>query len=224
MLGEAEHLRQAEPGPLADLLGGEKRLKNASELRLRNSGAGILDRHRYIAPRVAGWRGGAGQSGGGAYANREPALAVHRVARVDGDVDHGGLELEGVGVDEAGFVRPMGGNFDTRADQRADHFGEDKDALADVEQLRLQGLPPRERQQLAGQSGSARHGVRDRVDVAQPPRLRQIRPPQQIDRRADHRKQIVEIMRNAAGELPQRFQPLAMSSASSASSRRSASA
>ena len=109
-----------------------------------------------------------------------------------------------------GCVGPLGHDLDPRADQRADHFAEHLDALADVEQFRIQRLAPCERQQLACQSGSARHRVRDRVDVAQPPRLRQIRPPQQIDGGADHREQIVEVMRDAAGELPQRLQPLAM--------------
>ena len=37
-----------------------------------------------------------------------------------------------------------------------------------------------------------------------------MRPPQQIGRGADHGEQIVEIMRNAAGELAERFQPLAV--------------
>ena len=44
LLGEAEHLRQAEPGALADFLGGEERLENAPELILRNPAAGILHR------------------------------------------------------------------------------------------------------------------------------------------------------------------------------------
>src|ERR1700738_4712124 len=41
--GEPEHLRQAEPGALADLLGGEEWFEDASELLLRNSDTGILD-------------------------------------------------------------------------------------------------------------------------------------------------------------------------------------
>ena len=121
-----------------------------------------------------------------------------------------GLELTGVGVDEAGLIRQPGDDLDARADQRADHFAERPHVLADVELFRLQGLPPRERQQLAGQFGGAGHAVRNRLDVALPPRLRQVRPPQQVDGSADHRQQIVEIMGDAAGELPQRLQPLAV--------------
>ncbi len=46
--GEAEHLRQAEPGALADLLGGEERFEDASELLAGNADAGVLDRHRDV--------------------------------------------------------------------------------------------------------------------------------------------------------------------------------
>ena len=63
---------------------------------------------------------------------------------------------------------------------------------------------------MCGQPGGACHRVRDRLDVAPPPRLRQVRPLQQVDGSADHREQIVEVVRNAAGELTQRLQPLAV--------------
>ncbi len=76
--------------------------------------------------------------------------------------------------------------------------------------FRLQGLPSCEGQQLRGQLGGAVDGVRDRLDVALPPLLGEMRPPQQIDRGADHREQIVEIVRDAAGQLSQRLEPLAV--------------
>ena len=83
-------------------------------------------------------------------------------------------------------------------------------ASSDLEHLRLQRLPPREGQQLPGQLGGAGHRIGDRLDIAQPPRLRQVGPPQQVHRSADHREQIVEVVRDAAGELAQRLQPLAV--------------
>ena len=97
-----------------------------------------------------------------------------------------------------------------RTDQGADHFAQRLHASPDVEHFRLQRLPPREGQQLPGQLGGAGHRIRDRLDIAQPPRLRQVGPPQQVDRSADHREQIVEVVRDAAGELAQRLQPLAV--------------
>ena len=104
----------------------------------------------------------------------------------------------------------MGYDLDPRTDQRSDHFAQHLHVLADVEQFRLECLTACERQQLARQPRRTRDRVRDRIDVAQPARLRQVRPPQQIDRGADHRQQIVEVVRDAAGELPQRLEPLAM--------------
>ncbi len=41
--GETEHLGQAEPGALADLLGGEEGFEDATVLLLGNADAGILD-------------------------------------------------------------------------------------------------------------------------------------------------------------------------------------
>ena len=49
---ETEYLRQAEPGALADLLGGEERFEDAFELLLRNPDAGILDGYGDIAVRI----------------------------------------------------------------------------------------------------------------------------------------------------------------------------
>ena len=109
-----------------------------------------------------------------------------------------------------GSSGPRIDDLDARADQGADHVAERLNVSCDVEHFRLQGLPPGKRQQLRGQLGGAGHRIGDGVDIAQPPRLREIGPPQQVDGRADHREQIIEVMRDAAGELAQRLQPLAV--------------
>jgi len=64
---------------------------------------------------------------------------------------------------------------------RSRSFAQHLHVLADVEQFRLERLTARERQQLARQSCRPRDGVRDRIDVAQPARLRQVRRRKQID-------------------------------------------
>jgi len=79
-------------------------------------------------------------------------VAIHGVAGVDRHVDHRGLELTGIGIDEARFARPAGFDLDPRTDQRPDHFAQHLHVLADVEQFRLERLTARERQQLARQS------------------------------------------------------------------------
>ena len=208
MLGKTEHLGQAEPGALADLLGGEERLEDAPELVLRNSDAGILDRHRNIAVRRFRLRRGAGQLRHAANRDRQPAFAIHGVARIDRHVDQRGLELAGIGVDQAGAARHTGDDLDPRAGQGPDDFAQRLHVFADVEQFGLQRLPAREGQQLSGQFGGAVDGIRNRLDIAQPPLLGQLRPPQHIDGSPDHGEEIVEVMGDAAGELSERFEAL----------------
>jgi len=69
LFGKSEHLRQAEPGALADLLGGEEGFEDASELVLRYSDAGVLDGDGDITVRSLRWRG------------RPPALRRPRAPR-----------------------------------------------------------------------------------------------------------------------------------------------
>ena len=140
----------------------------------------------------------------------DPALALHGVARIGRHVDQRRLELAGIGIDEAGLGRQLHDDLDRRSEQRGEHVAQRLHALADVEHFGLQGLAPREGQQLRGQLGGARDRVRDRSDVALPPLLAQLRPVQQVDRGADHGQEIVEVVRDAAGELAQRLQPLAV--------------
>ena len=94
---------------------------------------------------------------------------------------------------------------DPGADQRADQLRHRLDLGADIEYLRLQGLPAGERQQLSGQLGGALHRLGDRVDIAPAPLFRQFAAAQEIGRGADDGQQIVEIVRHAAGQLSDRF-------------------
>ncbi len=79
------------------------------------------------------------------------------------------------------------------------------EALAGVENLGLQGLPPRKSQELSGQPRRAVDRVGDCVDIAPPPLLRQVRAAQQVRAGANDRQQVVEIMRHAASELADGF-------------------
>ena len=71
-------------------------------------------------------------------------------------------------------------------------------------------MAPRKGKQLGCQLGGTVDRVRDGIDIALSPFRGQIGPLQQIDGGADHGEQIVEIMRDAAGQLSQRLQPLAV--------------
>ena len=79
------------------------------------------------------------------------------------------------------------------------------DALGDVEHLGLERLPARKGQELARELGGAVHRVGDRVDVAPPALLGQVGPAQEVGRRADDGEQVVEVVRDAAGELAHRL-------------------
>ena len=94
---------------------------------------------------------------------------------------------------------------DPGADQRADQLRHRLDLGADIEDLRLQRLPAGERQQLSGQLGGALHRLGNRVDVAPAALFRQFAAAQEIGRGADDGQQIVEIVRDAAGQLPDGF-------------------
>ncbi len=80
-------------------------------------------------------------------------------------------------------------------------MGEFDENIGDVENPRLQGLLPRERQQLAHQIGGAVGVLLDLHDVGKG-RIAGPRAQQQQIAKSDHRgQQIVEIVRNTAGEL-----------------------
>ena len=212
LLGEAEYLRQAEPGALADLLGGEERFEDALELLLRNADAGIGDRYRDI---TVGFADGVR----GACAGNSVAVRTVIVSRPWPSMASRALTamlIIAVSNWPASALMKHGSSGPCVTISMREPIS------VPIISLSIWTLWPTSNSSgfnvcrranasnWPGQPGGARHRVRDRIDVAQPPRLRQIRPPQQIDGGADHREQIVEVMRDAAGELPQRLQPLAM--------------
>ena len=94
---------------------------------------------------------------------------------------------------------------DPAADQRTDQLRHRLDLGADIEHLRFQRLPAGKRQQLAGQLGGALDGLGDRVDIAAAALFRQFAAAQEVGGGADDGQQIVEIVRDAAGQLADRF-------------------
>src|SRR3546814_3626630 len=88
-------------------------------------------------------------------------LALRRgIARVDREIGEGGLELNRVRQDGPEVGREHHGNFELlteRAPQQPDGV---VDQHIHVEDLRLQRLAARERQELSGQGGAAQAGLR----------------------------------------------------------------
>ena len=131
-------------------------------------------------------------------AQGERALAVHRVPGVDRHVDERRLELAEVGLHEAGYLRHLDDDANAGTGDGVQHVGDRFELRADVEHLRLEGLPPGEGEQLAGQLGGTVDGVGDGVQVAGATLLGQVRTAQEVDGGADDGQQVVEVVRHAS--------------------------
>ena len=135
---------------------------------------------------------------------KRPA-ARHRVARVDGKVDDDLFELPLIDLGEAEIAAVNELQLDILADQPPQQVRQLDQHVADVEHARLQCLLAREGQQLPHEIGGAVAVLLDLHDVGER-RVARPEPHQQQVAEPDHRgQQIVEIMRDAAGELSDRL-------------------
>ena len=94
---------------------------------------------------------------------------------------------------------------DLLADQPAQQHGEVGQHLAEIEHLRPQRLPAREGQQLPHQARGAVGVLLDLHDVLEGRIGRLVRVEQEIGRHHDGGQHIVEVVRDAAGELADRL-------------------
>ena len=142
---------ESQAGPFADLLGGEKRLKNAGARGFVHSAAGVLDRQERIihgarlkidATRIHIQQGIAGSDG------QLPPLR-HGVARIDGQVQEHLLDLAGIGLHQPKIGGQIGDKIDVFADKASEHLLEVGDEIIEVEDLRSQQLFAAEGQELA---------------------------------------------------------------------------
>ena len=129
------------------------------------------------------------------------ATLPHGVAGIDREIDQGGLELGDVGNRKAIGVRYVDLDPDPCADQWTHELRDRVDLGADIEHLRFQRLPSGKRQQLPGQLGGAFDGIGDRVDVTAAALVRQVAAAKEVGGGTDDRQQVVEIVRDAPGQL-----------------------
>ena len=134
----------------------------------------------------------------------------HRIAGIDGEIDQRGFELRDVGGGKTGRIAQLDLDLDPAAHQRADQLRDAFDLRADIEHLRRQRLPPGKGQQLAGQLRGAIDRVRNRIDVTAAPVLAEIAAAQEVGRGAYDGEKIVEIVRDAAGQLADRIHLLGL--------------
>ena len=170
--------------------------------------AGVGHRDRDIVARARTRRPRRSASVARPVAMRQRAAPVHRVARVDRQVEERILELDGDRRTRAS--RPPGRrrlDRDRVAQRAVEQVGHAGDQLAGVDRLGLQRLRAREGEQAPGQRRGAVGAFRRIVDVARArvagslsqTALGEFQPAE------NDRQHIVEIMRDAAGQLADRF-------------------
>ena len=142
-----------------------------------------------------------GVQAGIAGADGQPALAAHRVARIDGQVEQCVFHIPGVGQ----RVPQVGGNhrvdLDAFAQRAAQHVVHATHQPAGIDHLRRQRLASAKGQQLRGQLGAALHTGLGLGHPLLGGGLAGHLVQQQLQVAADHLQQVVEVMRNAAGQV-----------------------
>ena len=204
--------RETEARALPLLLGGEERLEDLGEVLGRDAAARVLDHqagifaHRQHVAALGAHVGGGDALGG----ERQPAAAVdrfrlHRVARVDHQVDDHLLELRRVRAHRAEVAVVPDDELDLLADQPLEHLRDVGDDVGQLEHLGPQRLLAREGEELTGQRRGARRVRADLLDVVVIGIARRVAQQHQIAGAEDRGQHVVEIVRDAAGELPHRL-------------------
>ena len=210
LAGETIDHRQTQAGALSDRLGGEERVEGLGQGLGRHAGAVVRDAHHHV---LAGSDIGVhGRVTRVELTRRrlhaDHAAARHRVARVDGQVEQGVLDLVAVGLDgrQSGLQQQF--ELDVLADAAPEHVLHLGDQAVDLERLQVQGLLARERQQpLDERCGALRRGRGHRDVAGQVGGVPARGDPavHQLQAGRDGRQQVVEVVRDPARELADRL-------------------
>ena len=134
------------------------------------------------------------------------AAAVHRVARVDREIDDRIFELVRIDVGRPGFRREVDLDADPLAQRAVEQVGHAADQLIAVDALGQQRLGAGEGQQAPGQRGGAGRAFHRIVEVRHDFAARAVEAPQcKVDAADDDRQHVVEVVGDAAGQLADRF-------------------
>ena len=154
--------------------------------------------------------GGAFGGGHVARAQRDLAAVLHRVARVDDEIDDHLLELVEVGLDQPQVAPEHDVEFDRLADQPAQQHLQVGQHFAELQRLRPQRLAAREGEQLPHQAGGPVGVLLDLHDVLEGRIGRAVVGEQQVGIADDRGQDVVEVVGDAAGELADRLHLLAL--------------
>ena len=203
------HGREAEAGATALGLRREERLEDALARLRVHPGPGVRDREDHVlSRREADERRLLLRQLGVARLDPEAPAHGHRVARVQRQVQQDLLDLAG--------VRPHRPERRARTDVELDVLGDHplqhrRDAVHDgvqVERVRAAARRAAEREQLVGERRGTLGGLDHLLDagargmVSRQQLLRELAVP------GDHAQQVVEVVRDPAGQLSERLEAL----------------
>ena len=205
------HHRQAEPGALADGLGGEERIEDA---RLRvgvHARAAVRDVQRGEAATAAdGW---CVRRAGVHVDDLEPHLQIAAggpdgVRRVGGEVQDDLMDLRGVGLDVRVLAAQLFADLDPRRHGRAHQLERLADDRAQRHHVAVLLARAAELQDAAHQIGGALAGQRDGVEQRARWMVRVELAHRERAVAGDRLQHVVEVVRDAAGERAERLELL----------------
>jgi len=208
LLDEAEDLREAEAGALANFLGCEEWFEDMGDDILVHADPRVADLDE---PVLAGDQiiAVAVRPGFGDQRCRRPdrkgSSLRHGVTRIDGEIEEGVLELIGISKDMPAAAAEGGlDDYSTvqRPTKQIRHAGNE---VIEVYRPTNERLTACEGKQAIRQRCGALRGVQGRTDELHALGARDGTALQLFEVAENDRQQIVEIVRHAASELPDRF-------------------
>ena len=189
---EAVNLRKAETGSLADRLGGEEGIEYLAQNVIRNSDTGILNPDQDPVGLLV-FRG-----------NGDNAAVRHRVPGIDDQIDQRRFKLREIRDHRPYGILDIELQRDGISEAAVEDVAQRRDPPGKVDRLGIDALPPRKCQQLAGQRRGALGSRLDCTEGFETRIGRQVLLDAMNVARNDH-QEIVEVMRDAAGQLAKRI-------------------
>ena len=207
LLDDAVDHGQPETGAPAHLLGGEERLEDASARLVTHARAGVTHLEPDVAPglgaRVARERRLV-EVDGTRLEGEQPAVG-HGVAGIDGEVHHHLLDLGRIGEDQRQVRSRVDDHLDVLTDDPLDELHHVGERLVEVDEAAVELLPAPEGEQLPGEHGGATTGEPDVLDARPQLALGRQLAGDHVARAHDDGEQVVEVVRDAARERPDRL-------------------